>query len=328
MSSTQTIEFICYPFGMVMPGRNWTAASAEGYRFGFNGKESDDEIKGDGNSLDFGARIYDPRLGKWLTVDPLMANYPNLSPFIYCGNAPIAFYDPDGKEVKNAFFYIIKSAEASLKIAEAHMLELEIKFGSLDKKSNFTGTKDEWKYVKTLKKDYESKIRNVELIKVKEEIVNNIIAEWKQESSILFDHANTMVNEYSETVDLYVSVANIFEKEDAPNDGMIGGYNEIPYFETSVDGKVRPIGLFGVNTQQITFEIDRDDREHFELTTQQNIKNHEYGHFEYMATQTAKYKAYIDKIINDNRSYKGGHNTDDPSGQRANEYGKLKDLPK
>ena len=49
-----------YPFGMTMPGRK----TAEGYRFGFNGMENDDELKGQGNSLDFGARIYDQRTGR------------------------------------------------------------------------------------------------------------------------------------------------------------------------------------------------------------------------------------------------------------------------
>lgn len=33
--------------------------------------EKDNEVKGSGNSLDFGARIYDSRLGKWLSTDPL-----------------------------------------------------------------------------------------------------------------------------------------------------------------------------------------------------------------------------------------------------------------
>ncbi len=49
-----------YPFGMVMPNRN---GSSDSYRYGFNGMEKDDEIKGNGNSYDFGARIYDPRVG-------------------------------------------------------------------------------------------------------------------------------------------------------------------------------------------------------------------------------------------------------------------------
>src|SRR5690606_37327678 len=40
------------------------------YRYGFNGMEKDDEVKGKGNHVDFGARGYDPRLGRWLSVDP------------------------------------------------------------------------------------------------------------------------------------------------------------------------------------------------------------------------------------------------------------------
>jgi len=72
----------------------------EGYRFGFNGKEKDDETYGDGNAYDFGARIYDARLGRWLSVDPLESKYPDLGPYIFVGNSPIMFIDPDGKVIK------------------------------------------------------------------------------------------------------------------------------------------------------------------------------------------------------------------------------------
>ena len=91
-----------YPFGMVMPGRNWTAASAEGYRFGFNGKEGDGEIKGEDNSLDFGANIYDPRIGKWFKVDDLSAIYPENSPFSFAANNPIMYIDRDGNKLTAA----------------------------------------------------------------------------------------------------------------------------------------------------------------------------------------------------------------------------------
>jgi RHS repeat-associated protein len=67
--------------------------------FSFNGKEKIDELNGAGNDLDFGARIYDARLGRWLACDPLAKKYPHSSPFIYSLNTPIGAYDPDGKRV-------------------------------------------------------------------------------------------------------------------------------------------------------------------------------------------------------------------------------------
>lgn len=85
-----------YPFGAPMYGRNYNSTN---YRHGFNGKEKDDEIKGSGNSYDFGARIYDPRLGRWLACDPLARKYPDQSPYDFAMNTPISAYDPDGKRV-------------------------------------------------------------------------------------------------------------------------------------------------------------------------------------------------------------------------------------
>ncbi|MBL0095414.1 MAG: hypothetical protein IPP46_02170 [Bacteroidetes bacterium] len=78
--------------------RNAYAVRENGYRFGFNGKEKDDEVKGVGNSLDFGARIYDSRLGRWLSVDPLHKKYPNISPYVFCANNPIIYIDKDGRD--------------------------------------------------------------------------------------------------------------------------------------------------------------------------------------------------------------------------------------
>jgi RHS repeat-associated protein len=64
-----------YPFGMGMPERSWSAGE---YRFGFNGKEMDNEVKGEGNQLDYGMRIYDTRIGKFLSIDPLVNRQHNL----------------------------------------------------------------------------------------------------------------------------------------------------------------------------------------------------------------------------------------------------------
>ncbi|MBK6730651.1 MAG: hypothetical protein IPG60_06670 [Bacteroidetes bacterium] len=85
-----------HPFGMLTPGRNWSAGSE--YRFGFNGKESDAETYGEGNIYDYGFRIYNSRLGKFLSVDPLTQSYPWFTPYQFAGNKPIVAIDLDGME--------------------------------------------------------------------------------------------------------------------------------------------------------------------------------------------------------------------------------------
>ena len=85
-----------YPFGMMMPGRSYSAAI--GYRYGFNGKEKDNEVKGEGNQQDYGMRIYDPRLGRWISVDPMANKFPHASPYNYVENNPTMRIDPDGAD--------------------------------------------------------------------------------------------------------------------------------------------------------------------------------------------------------------------------------------
>jgi RHS repeat-associated protein len=89
-----------YPFGMQMPGRKFTQSNSS-YRYGFNGMEKDNST-GEGN-LDFGARIYDSRLGRWLAVDPLAYKYPELTPYCFVANNPILYIDPDGRELILSF---------------------------------------------------------------------------------------------------------------------------------------------------------------------------------------------------------------------------------
>jgi RHS repeat-associated protein len=54
------------------------------YLYTFNGKETENEI-GNGD-LDFGARIYNARVGRWMSIDPLCGKHPNLSPYIFSEN--------------------------------------------------------------------------------------------------------------------------------------------------------------------------------------------------------------------------------------------------
>jgi RHS repeat-associated protein len=81
-----------YDFGWGMPDRNYQSSLE--YRFGFNGKENDK----DADAYDFGARMYNSKLGRWWSVDPLDSKYPNLSPYLYSGNNPVLFVDYDGRD--------------------------------------------------------------------------------------------------------------------------------------------------------------------------------------------------------------------------------------
>ena len=86
-----------YPGGMQMPGKQHEPGV--GYRYGFSGKEEENEISGEGNKLEFGSRIYDSRLVRWLRTDPLQVKYPFASPYNFVLNNPISFIDPDGKDI-------------------------------------------------------------------------------------------------------------------------------------------------------------------------------------------------------------------------------------
>jgi RHS repeat-associated protein len=88
--------FLAYPFGSPMPNRSFSASS---YRYGFNGKEKDTEgLGGSGATYDYGFRIYNPNLGRFLSVDPLSLSYPFYTPYQYAGNRPVWKIDLDGLE--------------------------------------------------------------------------------------------------------------------------------------------------------------------------------------------------------------------------------------
>jgi RHS repeat-associated protein len=66
----------------------------------------DNELKGEGSSYDFGARLLDPRIGRWLSTDPLAEEFPSVSPYAYSFNSPIMFVDPDGRAPKPPSYFV------------------------------------------------------------------------------------------------------------------------------------------------------------------------------------------------------------------------------
>lgn len=90
-----------YSYGMLMPGRDYNSSD---YRFGFQGKEKNNEWGDNGVSYDFGARIYDSRVGRWLSIDAKASDYPGINPYNAFTNNPISYIDPDGKAAKDVVF--------------------------------------------------------------------------------------------------------------------------------------------------------------------------------------------------------------------------------
>ena len=95
-----------YPYGMVMPGRN---TPADDYRYGFQGQEKDDEVKGKGNHLDFGNRCYDARIGRFLSTDRFEGKYADQSPYLFAANNPIVAVDVKGDSawITESVYYVM-----------------------------------------------------------------------------------------------------------------------------------------------------------------------------------------------------------------------------
>jgi len=93
-----------FPYGMIMPDRD---SSLIGYRYGFQGMEQDDDSKGKGNSISTDFRQYDPRVGRWMSIDPLDEKYPSFSSYVAFNNNPIYFRDPKGDDAASDLAEVI-----------------------------------------------------------------------------------------------------------------------------------------------------------------------------------------------------------------------------
>lgn len=103
-----------YPFGLTMAGISSSALKGSDYatnRLKYNGKELQSGEFKDGSGLelyDYGARFYDAQIGAWHTIDPHSERYNAYSPYVYVGNNPLLFTDPDGRD----WFYYSKDGKS------------------------------------------------------------------------------------------------------------------------------------------------------------------------------------------------------------------------
>ncbi len=93
-------QTIYYPYGMTLHQQNFGGTLDQPNKMLFNGKElQDDQLAGMSlDWYDYGARFYDPQIGRWHVVDPHAENYYSWSPYHYASNNPIIMIDPNGKD--------------------------------------------------------------------------------------------------------------------------------------------------------------------------------------------------------------------------------------
>jgi RHS repeat-associated protein len=85
------------PFGVSLDGRTM---EGDFYRYGFQNQENDDDVKGEGNSVNYSFRMHDPRMGRFFAIDPLHQSYPYNSTYAFSENRVIDGIDLEGLEFK------------------------------------------------------------------------------------------------------------------------------------------------------------------------------------------------------------------------------------
>jgi RHS repeat-associated protein len=145
-----------YPFGMAIVGRSYSSSNQ--YRYGFNGKEHEYDIAS--GDYDFGARVYDSRLGRWLSLEPLLPLLPGSSPYTYSVNNPLFYREPDGKWFEVSIKKYNKKGEQitwgwfGLRVAKKEVTYKLSEFYFLNESSRELNSEDLEKY----KNDLEAKL--------------------------------------------------------------------------------------------------------------------------------------------------------------------------
>lgn len=196
-----------YPFGMKQKGYNNNASSNTALKYKYNGKEIQDELAL--NFYDFGARNYDPAIGRWMNIDPLAEVARRFSPYTYANNNPVFFIDPDGMIVINGDEEARNRAKEQKDAAQA---DFDSKSAGYDKK---TATKEERKAYKESKTALKDATRDFNRAEAKYQHTQRSIDNFATIDPVNFQIANNLTyqNNAGETknVDIVVKSGDASE---------------------------------------------------------------------------------------------------------------------
>ncbi|MBW6498905.1 MAG: RHS repeat-associated core domain-containing protein, partial [Bacteroidales bacterium] len=282
------------PFGMLIPSLSTsnTLGALKDNRYLYNGKEFQDDFEL--NWHDYGARMYDPTLGRWHAVDPLAEKYYSWSPYTYCLNNPIVFVDPDGMEVKNAH-------EEERDEAERRKNQAEQRHNAANKDED----KKEWRQSR---RELNRANRQFNRINANYQAVEAKIAHLKEVTPVLFNELNTLTDPRGNEIDINVS---IFQRNET----------------YSVNGQDIELsgGVYAVPGRDGAFIHDpimgTDGAMHIMLKKSASglVFAHEGGHGSYYSSNIRHYYRVL-MVQNPEWRYQLGHGKGDPNGAAALEW--------
>jgi len=297
-----------YPFGSLMPGRN---ASSGDYRYGFNGMEKDDEVKGStGSSYTTTWRQYDPRIARFMSVDPMALHYSWQSPYVALDNNPIWFIDPNGDKAVNAH-------EKSKNKLEG---DVASKTTELEKMTDSPVGKKEPGF-----KEYKQAVK-----KIRSELKGLKSALSREKD--LYNRTENMLNEFA-----YYDPDNYKKINDLTHDGVIVDVffstDENLNFQVDADAMG---GHFGSSQVDGTVYRFQDGKlSHYTINSDQGLNTvnvtiakiysaktiaHEAGHVLYLVHNYVSQNAW--EAANPDKFEIGGHGDGDPNGIAADEMEK------
>lgn len=264
---------------------------------------------------DYGARNYDPALGRWMNIDPLASDYSSFTPYSYAINNPVYFLDPDGMRVRNGDEEKRKKAEktntekqASLESKAAYLgisanaSKKEWKKAALAKEG-----KTEWSRAERILNEAQGAKKDLDKWTERSSQTSEKLAEFQKEGGELYDKLDAL------DFDFYYMTSHVSE---------LTGMNGLTSFSFDVSDKsnIKITSEFGVNSLVVFMKNVPESDYTGTAPTTLEVTQHESGHADYATEKAKEYYEWI-KNNNINTRYHDGHSNNDPSGARATQFG-------